>query len=117
VGLVGTPEEELVIKLIVALPPQGPAMPQAIDILRDAGIECQRGYAPAPQYERTAKGHLPVTEHIWQRVLCIPVDSRWRARRGGSHSGWPFEWTPTLAAADAPSGAADAPSGAAGAAR
>jgi len=104
-GVVGAPETELVIKLIVVLPPEGPDMLQAIRRLADVGLECQRGYEPAQQYQRAATLRLPLTEQIWERVLCIPVDSAWHPPRGRVLTGWPFEAAQVEAGMDATTGA------------
>jgi dTDP-4-amino-4,6-dideoxygalactose transaminase len=103
-GLVGTPEQELVIKLIVVLPAEAPAMLDAIGKLADLGIECQRGYTPV-HLKSPERRSLPVTERIWERVLCVPVDSPWHLPRIGMKSGWPFDEMPATVKLGTPTAA------------
>jgi len=62
-------------KLAVILPPDGPLVEQAIESLRLRGIESQPGYQPLHRKAATALS-LPVTDSTWERVLCIPVETR-----------------------------------------
>lgn len=50
----------------------------AIDILRTHGIECRSYFNPALHCLERFQGRysLPVTERIWQSLLCFPIHSR-----------------------------------------
>jgi hypothetical protein len=51
---------------------------RAIEELAALGIECEAGYRPCHLDAPPGVRPLPVTEGIWRRVLCIPVDGRFR---------------------------------------
>jgi hypothetical protein len=72
----------VVVKLIYVLPEGGPTVAEAVRALGEAGIECQGGYAPLHR-EIGVPAEVPLTEAVWRRVLCVPVDvpSRSRALR------------------------------------
>jgi dTDP-4-amino-4,6-dideoxygalactose transaminase len=63
------------LKLILLLPPLGPDMRSVINGLGRAGLECQAGYPPC---HWTAgyrdRQRVPITESIYGRVLCIPIE-------------------------------------------
>jgi dTDP-4-amino-4,6-dideoxygalactose transaminase len=74
--------DAMVLKLVVLLQPNGPSIADAIRDFGSAGIECQRGYVPCHlQQGSIVKVSLPVTEALWERVLCVPVESPPRNRQ------------------------------------
>jgi dTDP-4-amino-4,6-dideoxygalactose transaminase len=89
-GVIGSPEQELAIKLIVVLPDSGPTMAEAIEMLGDLGLECQRGYTPIRRDASGDSRALPITTDLWPRVLCVPVDLPWHARKREPMTGWPM---------------------------
>jgi dTDP-4-amino-4,6-dideoxygalactose transaminase len=65
-------EEALALKLTILLPPSGPDRARVLRAFACAGIECQAGYAPCqPDDDHSC----PVTASLWNRVLCIPVET------------------------------------------
>jgi dTDP-4-amino-4,6-dideoxygalactose transaminase len=65
------------LKLIMLLPESGPDMNAALDALAQAGIECQAGYPPCHwKIAHLRQPILPGTEALWNRVLCLPIESR-----------------------------------------
>lgn len=68
----------MLIKLVIVLSAEGPTADKLIRLLANAGIECQRGYLPLHQEMRTAPAFLPSTEALWDRVVCIPVDMKYK---------------------------------------
>lgn len=64
------------LKLILLLPESGPDMNTALSALAQAGMECQLGYSPC-HWSVADRGHsLPATEALWNRVLCLPIESQ-----------------------------------------
>jgi len=68
-------EAGTLLKLVLVLPPDGPSAGEVMNLLTLAGIECQRGYTPLHLKMSGTRIRLPVTEALWQRIVCIPVDS------------------------------------------
>jgi dTDP-4-amino-4,6-dideoxygalactose transaminase len=68
----------MLIKLVIVLSAEGPTADKLIRLLANAGIECQRGYLPLHQEMKTAPAFLPSTEALWDRVVCIPVDMKYK---------------------------------------
>lgn len=62
------------VKLALVLPPGGPTVSELIDQFAVAGVECQAGYTPCHQ-TAGIEATLPETERLWQRVLCIPLET------------------------------------------
>jgi dTDP-4-amino-4,6-dideoxygalactose transaminase len=87
--VVGDVDQGLALKLIVALPEEGPTVADATALLARLGLECQPGYTPCHLTGQWGECTLTFTEQVWKRVLCIPVDSRWRPR-SRSRAGWPL---------------------------
>lgn len=73
-------ENGMALKLVLVLPPSGPTVEEVIELLGKAGIECQPGYTPLHLTEPVTGRILPVTEALWKRVVCIPVDSECQNR-------------------------------------
>ena len=70
----------MVVKLVYLVPETGPTVEEAIDVLARNGIEAQGGYSPlhAPH---GGTDRLPNTNALWQRVLCLPVETRPKSRQ------------------------------------
>jgi dTDP-4-amino-4,6-dideoxygalactose transaminase len=66
----------VMVKLVVVPPATGPAADSLIKTLARCGIECQSGYKPCHLEWKGSRVHLPNTEALWGRVVCIPVESR-----------------------------------------
>ena len=66
--------ECMLLKVVLALPAQGPSVDQVIKMFARAGIECQGGYSPLHQQAGGGYAPLAATEDLWGRVLCIPVE-------------------------------------------
>jgi dTDP-4-amino-4,6-dideoxygalactose transaminase len=64
--------EGLALKLTILLPPSGPPLPAVLRAFAHAGIECQAGYAPCHPSDDSS---CAVTASLWNRVLCMPVES------------------------------------------
>lgn len=75
----GLGPEAMPLKLVLLLPPSGPPMLSVIHEMGWAGLECQVGYSPC-HLTTGNPDHppVPVTESIYARVLCIPIESRLR---------------------------------------
>jgi len=71
-------EDSMVVKLVLVLPHDGPTVEEVIQVLAQVGIECQPGYTPLHINERVTSHMLPVTEAVWKRVICIPVDTEFK---------------------------------------
>jgi hypothetical protein len=63
-----------VAKLVFVLPGEGPTVNEMIAALASIGVEAQRGYVPLHQGLQPGLS-LPVTDELWQRVLCVPVET------------------------------------------
>lgn len=66
------------VKLVLVLPPKEPTPNQVINLLSNAGIECQKGYVPLHLHMRNVSVLLPFTDNLWDRVVCIPVDIEYK---------------------------------------
>ncbi len=66
--------DAMTVKLILLSPESGPDMAEILEAFAQAGIECQAGYTPR-HHQVSPAASVPVTESIWARVLCIPVDA------------------------------------------
>src|SRR5262245_24493777 len=64
----------MALKLILVLPAQGPTVEEMAKCLERLGVETQPGYTPLHFGERGGAKKLPVTESLWNRVICIPID-------------------------------------------
>ena len=79
--LVGNPaHDQMPIKLVYLLPESGPSREEIIDLLADCGIEAQGGYAPLHDL-RFGSGDCPRTSALWQRVICVPLETPPKAAR------------------------------------
>jgi dTDP-4-amino-4,6-dideoxygalactose transaminase len=68
-------EDSMVVKLVLVLPHDRPTVEEVIQYLAQVGIECQPGYTPLHfSNERATPQILPVTEAVWKRIVCLPVD-------------------------------------------
>jgi dTDP-4-amino-4,6-dideoxygalactose transaminase len=67
-------KDGMALKLVLVLPLSGPTVEEVVELLAKVGIECQPGYTPLHLTEPVAGPILPVTEALWKRVVCIPVD-------------------------------------------
>ena len=70
----------MVVKLVYLVPETGPTVEEAIEVLARNGIEAQGGYAPLHTLHGGA-ARLPSTDALWQRVLCLPVETRPKPRQ------------------------------------
>jgi dTDP-4-amino-4,6-dideoxygalactose transaminase len=70
--------DAMVIKLVYVLSETGPSVHEAIEVLAAHGIEAQKGYSPVHEQAADAD-HLPNTVALWQRVLCVPLETRPRS--------------------------------------
>lgn len=68
-------EDGMLVKLVLVLPVKGPTADEVITVLADAGVECQKGYVPIHQKMKGVTILLPASEVLWNRVVCIPVDT------------------------------------------
>lgn len=69
-----------IVKIVLVLPPASRVwIDELISALRQGGVECQRGYTPLHLQHGGSNQHLPVTNALWDRVLCIPTQTRLRA--------------------------------------
>jgi dTDP-4-amino-4,6-dideoxygalactose transaminase len=68
-------QDGMLVKLVLVLPPKGPTADEVITVLADAGVECQKGYVPLHQKMKGETRLLPTSEALWNRVVCIPVDT------------------------------------------
>lgn len=66
--------ENVTLKVVVVLPPDGPDAAEIIRLLGEAGVECQRGYSPLHLEGIPEAVSLPTTEALWRRVVCVPVE-------------------------------------------
>lgn len=67
------------LKLVAELPPSALALHEVIEVMADAGIECQGGYTPyhiahAERATQMGVAQLPNTDVLWTRILCVPVE-------------------------------------------
>lgn len=67
------------IKLALVLPKGGPSADEVIEAFADGGVECQRGYKPCHLQVEGAEGNVPYTDAVWQRVVCVPLETRLRS--------------------------------------
>jgi len=68
----------MLLKLVIVLPQGGPGARKLVEVLADEGIEAQLGYAPLHRATSASPARCPVTDALWERVLCVPVDTRLR---------------------------------------
>ena len=68
-------KDTTIVKLVVNLPPNGLTVDEIITRLRQVGIESQQGYRPCHLESKDKTGSLPTTEDIWERIVCIPIDT------------------------------------------
>jgi dTDP-4-amino-4,6-dideoxygalactose transaminase len=67
-------EADMALKLVLVLPDGLPAS-RGVDLLSEAGIECQVGYQPLHLKGKAASAAaLELTDALWERVLCMPVE-------------------------------------------
>ena len=67
-------EDDVAVKLVLVLPRPGPSVEEIIARLAQAGIEADTGYIPL-HLQRPGPHHpLPVTESLWNRIVCVPVE-------------------------------------------
>jgi dTDP-4-amino-4,6-dideoxygalactose transaminase len=71
-------EASTVIKIVLVLPPGCISAGEVISAFGRAGVECQRGYRPLHLQDGQWDRRLPVTEALWDRVVCIPVQTELR---------------------------------------
>ena len=62
-----------VMKLVLVLPQAGPCADDVIAMFHRAGVEAQGGYQPC-HHRLGVPAHLPTTEAIWTRVVCVPLE-------------------------------------------
>jgi dTDP-4-amino-4,6-dideoxygalactose transaminase len=67
--------DDMFVKLVLVIPEKGPQLNQVIRLLANMGIECQGGYTPLHKAIQVLPTDLPITERLWSRVLCVPIDS------------------------------------------
>jgi dTDP-4-amino-4,6-dideoxygalactose transaminase len=70
----------MLVKLILVLPREAPPVDEAISLLARDGIECEAGYTPLHLKYPAPHGSLKTTEAVWQRVLCIPLETEWKRK-------------------------------------
>ena len=68
-------QDGMLVKLVLVLPIKGPTADGVINFLADVGVECQKGYVPLHQKMTDVTALLPTSEALWNRVVCIPVDT------------------------------------------
>ncbi len=77
------------VKLALVLPAGGPTVTELIDQFAAAGVECQAGYTPCHQ-AAGIEATLPETKRLWQRVVCIPLETPlrhpWRLARAARNA-------------------------------
>ncbi len=65
----------MLVKLVIVLPETGRSSGDWIEALADVGIEAQIGYRPLHPASVEASSEFPNANGLWERVLCIPVDT------------------------------------------
>ena len=70
--------DDMSVKFVLLLPENGYQLLELIEKLSDLGIECQGGYAPLHKEMGAWPTELTVTEKVWDKVLCIPIDSEFK---------------------------------------
>ncbi len=68
-------QDGTLVKLVLVLPIKGPTADEVINFLAAAGVECQKGYVPIHQKMKDVSASLPTSEALWNRVVCVPVDT------------------------------------------
>ena len=69
------------LKLVLVLPPGGPSVAELVERAAEAGVECQGGYRPCHHAASDMPARVPETDHLWQQVLCIPLETPLRRPR------------------------------------
>lgn len=64
------------MKLALVLPEDGPDVAATIAAFAEGGVECQPGYAPCHLGIHDVRASVPWTERVWQRVVCVPLETR-----------------------------------------
>jgi dTDP-4-amino-4,6-dideoxygalactose transaminase len=67
--------DAMLLQLVVVLPESGPTAPEALELLAEAGVEARMSLVPCHYLEGGARPDLPNTEALWNRVLCLPVET------------------------------------------
>ena len=75
---------DTLVKLIVVLPEHGASADETIRTFAALGVECQRGYTPCHRGCGEDGTGLPVTNAVWERIVCVPVDTPFRPNRRAS---------------------------------
>lgn len=70
--------DDMSVKLVLLLPGDGNRLHELIEEFSGLGIECQGGYVPLHKEMEEWPMELTVTEKVWDRVLCIPIDSEFK---------------------------------------
>lgn len=63
------------LKLVLVLPPAAPSVAALVERGAEAGVECQGGYRPCHHGVPEISARVPNTDRVWQRVLCIPLET------------------------------------------
>jgi dTDP-4-amino-4,6-dideoxygalactose transaminase len=80
--IAGPQDPGALLKLVLVVPSSGPSVRNLLDVLHRAGIECQRGYTPCHRLFPRAATVVPFTEHVWSRVICLPLELPFRNAAG-----------------------------------
>ena len=75
IQIVDSSSAEMPVKLVYVLPESGPSVEKVIDVLSNYRIEAQGGYAPLHR-SYSDDSHFPNTCALWNRVLCVPLETR-----------------------------------------
>jgi dTDP-4-amino-4,6-dideoxygalactose transaminase len=74
--------DSIPLKLVLLLPEASPDLSTVVEAFAGAGIECQSGYRPCHLDLRDRESQrLPVTEALWGRVICLPIEMPLRDSR------------------------------------
>lgn len=68
--------ESTLTKLVVVLPGNKWSVDNVKECFGEVGIECQGGYMPLHKGHNEKMIYLPVTERLWENVLCVPIDTK-----------------------------------------
>jgi dTDP-4-amino-4,6-dideoxygalactose transaminase len=74
--------DSTLIKLVMVLSDGKLSVENLIKQFARVRIECQRGYAPLHQCRDNGTPRLPSTEGLWENVICIPVETKYKIGKG-----------------------------------
>jgi perosamine synthetase len=75
-NIVDISADAMAVRVVLVLPPDGPDAAELRRVLRSEGIESLRAYRPLHLDDPSLQGALPASESLWNRVVCIPTQTR-----------------------------------------